>query len=559
MRLAAYARFSTDSQDVTSIAGQFANCETLAEANNWTIIGHYSDEALSGSDDSRPDYQRLLADSEAGKFDAIIVDETSRLTRRPGELPRLLEILAFRNQILLDCKGFDSRHETAALLASVYGGIDSLELRKIKERTHRGLRERHKAGYSAGGKTYGYSTEPIDPDDPQSKKRHVVVELEAIIVREIFTRFANGESPRKICDDLNARGVPSPGSSWNRTTRRSRGWMGSALSGTAAQYTGILRREIYIGQVIWNRRKSKKVPGTSRRVYEIRPESEWIIQEHPELRIIDDALWERVQTRLKSARKSAHKANKRPRGRPSKYLLSGLMKCGECGANYIMQNARSYACSSRTNGGKHLCSNSVTVRHEVAETAILENVKVQLLSDGNIQYVTEQFKNALRDIEKKPDETALLTDKLRVIDTKLAKLTDAIEAVGISETLADRLTSLEQEKAVAEKALKQVPTPVTFLPRDVLPALLNRWRELALSIESIGDNPHATPEDIKAARANLVALLGNVTLRPRDGILWAHPDPNAKGLTEVRPLDGLSINSPELVAGAGFEPATFGL
>ncbi len=54
----------------------------------------------------------------------------------------------------------------------------------------------------------------------------------------------------------------------------------------------------------------------------------------------------------------------------------------------------------------------------------------------------------------------------------------------------------------------------------------------------------ATLEDIEAARANLGALLGTVTLKPRDGILWAHPAPNAKGLTEVKPLDGLRINSP---------------
>ena len=60
----------------------------------------------------------------------------------------------------------------------------------------------------------------------------------------------------------------------------------------------------------------------------------------------------------------------------------------------------------------------------------------------------------------------------------------------------------------------------------------------------MADNPHATLEDIETARANLRALLGLVTLKPRDGILWAHPAPNAKGLTEVRPLDGLRINSP---------------
>ncbi len=124
MKVAIYARYSTDLQDKTSIAGQICNCEALAAREGFDIVSRYQDAARSGNDDNRPQYQLLLADSEAGKFDSIIVDETSRLTRRPGELPRLLEILAFRNQSLVDCKGFDSRHETAALLASIYGGID---------------------------------------------------------------------------------------------------------------------------------------------------------------------------------------------------------------------------------------------------------------------------------------------------------------------------------------------------------------------------------------------------------------------------------------------------
>jgi len=543
MKVAIYARYSTNLQDQTSITGQVANCEALAKENSWRVVEHYSDQAISGTDDSRPSYQKLLADSEAENFDAIIVDETSRLTRRPGELPRLLEILSFRNQFLLDCKGFDSRHETAALLASIYGGIDSLELRKIKERTHRGLRERAKAGFSAGGKTYGYETETVDPDDPQSKKRHVVIEHEAKIVREIFTRYTDGESPRSICDDLNARGVPSPGSTWNRTIRRSRGWMSSALVGTAKHFTGILRRELYIGEVIWNRRKSKKVPGTSRRVYEIRPESEWIVQEHPELRIIDDALWARVQARLKKSRKNAHKANKRRRGRPSKYLLSGLMKCGECGANFIMRDKRAYACSSHSNGGRHLCDNGIRVKREIAEGAILENLKIRLLNDDAVRYVTKQFKQALRELETQPDDSKRLQGQLRMIDAKLAKLVEAIEAVGVSDTLANRLTMLEQERADTELAIERVPAPVRFRP-DVVPALVQNWRELVMTIELLADNPHATREDIEAARANLRALLGTVTLKPRNGILWAHPAPNAKGLVETRPLDGLRINSP---------------
>ncbi|MDH5305181.1 MAG: recombinase family protein [Gammaproteobacteria bacterium] len=548
MRAAIYARFSTDLQDPTSIIGQIANCEAMAESNGWEVKKRYIDEAISGSDDTRPGYQKLLADSECGQFECIIVDETSRLTRRAGELPRLMEILAFRDQFIVDCKGFDSRQETASLLASVYGGIDSLELRKVKERTHRGLRERHKAGYSAGGKTYGYTTEPIDPEDTNSKKRYMIVDAEADIVREIFRRYAGGESPRQICDDLNARGIPSPGSTWKRSKRRCRGWLGSALVGMAASCTGILRREKYVGKVVWNRCKWKSVPGTSRRIADIRPASEWIVVQHPELRIVDDDLWNRVQSRLTDVRKKSHKANKRSRGRPSKYLLSGIMKCGACGANFIMRDSRSYMCSSHANSGPNLCRNSIRVKRTIAEQVILEKIKEKLLGHDTKRYIAEQVKRAIRELEKQPDDTARLSNRLRTIDGKLAKVADAIESVGISGTLAVRLNQLEAERTETEKALKRVPAQVSYHPK-MAKLIMERVQELAESIESIGSNPCTTLEDMEAARASLHALLGTVTLVPKDGILWAHPAPNAKGLTGVRPLQELRINSPKIGSG----------
>ncbi len=135
-----------------------------------------------------------------------------------------------------------------------------------------------------------------------------------------------------------------------------------------------------------------------------------------------------------------------------------------------------------------MCDNEIRVNREIAEGAILENVKIRLLSDDAVQYITGQFKKALREIENQPDDSVLLKNKLRTIDTKLAKLAEAIEAVGVSETLANRLIRLEQEKAEIQEAIENMPAPVKFLP-DVLPALIERWRELVFSIEQLADNP----------------------------------------------------------------------
>ncbi len=229
------------------------------------------------------------------------------------------------------------------------------------------------------------------------------------------------------------------------------------------------------------------------------------------------------------------------------------MKCGDCGANFIMHDSRAYGCSSHTNGGRHLCDNNIRVKREIAESVILENVKSQLLGDDVIAYITKQFQAVLHNLESKPNDTDILTGNLRSIDAKLATLTEAIEAVGICDTLANRLTRLEQEKADTELALADAKpsAPINFLP-DVLPGLVGHWRELVIGIAALAANPHTTPADIKEARSHLHALLGTVKLRPRDGVLWAHPSPNAKSLVETRPLDGLHINRQKMVAGTRF-------
>jgi site-specific DNA recombinase len=80
MKVGIYARYSTDLQDRTSIEGQFRNCEAVAKEHGFKVVAKFRDEGISGTDDTRPGYRALLAAAEAGEFDCIIVDETSRLT-----------------------------------------------------------------------------------------------------------------------------------------------------------------------------------------------------------------------------------------------------------------------------------------------------------------------------------------------------------------------------------------------------------------------------------------------------------------------------------------------
>jgi hypothetical protein len=137
---------------------------------------------------------------------------------------------------------------------------------------------RANAGRATGGTVYGYDS------------KGQVIEAEAAIMREIFERTANGDPMRVITNDLNARGVPSPGAKWNRTERRHDGcWLISVLN-------AMLQNERYMGRVVWNRSAWVKDPDTGKRVRRDRPQSEWTVTECPAL--VNPDIWDKVQRRM---------------------------------------------------------------------------------------------------------------------------------------------------------------------------------------------------------------------------------------------------------------------
>src|SRR5262249_52679156 len=149
----------------------------------------------------------------------------------------------------------------------------------LREKVHRGLEGQAIKGYWCGGKPYGYKLRPIT--DPKRKNAYgqperigTVLEGEpqqGPIVRWIFERHAEGASCGTIAAELNAKGVPSPGSTWRRKVRRCGGWMASAVR-------QIIANERYTGRQSWNRSQYLKDPDNGRDRRRARPESEWHVE-----------------------------------------------------------------------------------------------------------------------------------------------------------------------------------------------------------------------------------------------------------------------------------------
>ena len=134
----------------------------------------------------------------------------------------------------------------------------------------------------------------------------------------------------------------------------------------------ILRNERYRGVVHWNVSEWRKDPDTGKRQRIMRPREQWISHVEESLRIVSDALWERVQKRMDPAKGDVRLKS----GGKAKYLLSGLLRCDVCGANYTIIDSRSYGCHSHNDG--NACSNSIRIRKDDIENKLLRGTETGL-------------------------------------------------------------------------------------------------------------------------------------------------------------------------------------
>ena len=342
LRVVSYARYSSDSQRASSIEDQQRNCSRRAEAEGWTITTAFTDEALSGSITDRPGYQRMLKAAAAREFDVLLIDDLSRLSRDLMEAERAIRRLEFGGIRILSASGdYDSASGARKITRGMKNLMNEVFLDDLKARVHRGQTGQALKGFWNGGKPYGYRLNPVtDPSrlDPYGQAARIGTQLvvnreQAEVVTEIFESYASGMSTTKIAATLNERGVPSAGSTWKRTVRRASGCMNSSVR-------AILTNPLYAGRQHWNTSAFIRDPDSGKHVRRKRPGSEWVINVLPELRIVSDELFERVQARIKSV------SNDDPRlklgGKASKYLLSGLGICGLCGSSYIVCDLRGY-------------------------------------------------------------------------------------------------------------------------------------------------------------------------------------------------------------------------
>ncbi|MGE0037739.1 MAG: recombinase family protein [Xanthobacteraceae bacterium] len=370
--------------------------------------------------------------------------------------------------------------------------------------------------------------------------------------------MCRGKSPRRIAAELNREEISGPGG---------RPWGDTTIRGHALRGTGILRNEIYIGRLVWNRLRYSKDPATGRRVSRINPREDWIYRDVPELRILDDNLWNRVAARLGAIRASDAVAKARAtefwtRRRP-RHLLTGKVVCGVCGGPAAPIGKDYIACSAARRQGT--CTNRASIRRNEIARWIVEALRHQLMAPDLVAEFIRAFNDEVNRARRDGDHRHhRLQREQKDLERRIDTLLDAFASGALKgASVQSKLDVLEARKGEVVRELAGLRVEPVRLHPNLATLYARKLAALQDLLECDATRTEAT-EIIRSlveqvifrptAEAALeVELVGDIA-----GMI--HLAQTSKENSPVsRAVHDEFARSVKMVAGVGFEPTTFRL
>lgn len=497
---AVYCRYSCDQQRETSIDDQLRRCREVAARHGFLVDESliYSDSALSGTAiDKRDGYKAFVAAWEAGRFDVILVDEFSRLSRDDVEQAVIRRRLRERPGIrLITCDGTDTAQPGWELTLGIQGVLAQDEVRKAQHRVGRGMLGQLERGYMIATPAYGYKLErEFDPTGNHLGSRWLIKEYEAGIVKEIFNRRANGESMHAIARWLNETGVA--------TARKGRGPDGGFWR--PARVRGLLANRIYRGEFVWHGSTTHRYRAKKRG----QPTEEKVFL-RPELRLVSDEVWDRCNG--KSISRSGYGGGQ--------HALAGLIQCGCCGSILLLNSnarCRSLFCAA--------CTVAKSVKGEAERqtiTVVAAGVQL-LLTEAMRHFFTPQFVDAFRrslrdkltgNVRHDYDACKAELQQLTKAQTRLAHMLANVH--DDDPVLAARYEETRRQAKLAEARLETLAAGCAAIDRKAVAAQLEA--DPGVLLDGLFDSDVA-PQRL---RALLARLFPSIVLTGKEGPYRSH-------------------------------------
>lgn len=411
----AYARYSSSGQREESIEGQLREIHAFAEQRGFRIIKEYTDKALTGRTDRRPDFQRMVADSAKHQFQAVIVWKTDRFSRNRYDSAVYKRRLAKNGVQVFYVREAIPDGPSGIVVEAVLEGFAEFYSASLSENVRRGNYDSALQHKTLGKRVFGYRKSADDTFEIDPEK--------AALVREIFQMYKTGSRMKDIVDAMNSRGIKSvTGGPFNECA-----------------VSKILRNEKYVGTYIW---------GDIRDEDAIPP-------------IVDRETFQAVQKRLAGSKKRRREVDL---DRPS-FLLTGKCFCGHCGSAMVGDSAKGktgiqywyYTCQNKK---KRACDKRREPKQELEDFVVHELVKFLHSDEDFLQALSQKVADSLVDGTYQAELDEL---QKRQADVK-RKIQNALDLLldNPSKALSARLSALEQEDEeltahIEEKALNAPP------------------------------------------------------------------------------------------------------
>ena len=487
-RCAIYARYSTDKQDVQSIETQLMMCRREVIRAGWHEVLCFTDAAESAATMHRPGMKALLAAVTAGGVDIVYADAMDRLSRSQADIATLFDRLRFRGILLATRK---EGIVTPLHIGMIGSTINAEQLSATSDKTRDALVRRHAMGKNPGGSAYGYEKR-IEHDGNGERIRGLqqIVPNEAAVVVRIFEDYAAGLSPIAITRRLNADGVPSPrsGKASRHQLGKAAAWTPNTLTGNAARGTGILNNPLYVGRRPYGKQTYRKNPETGKRHAFINPEDKRSDDvESPALGIVPLELWDKAKFRQATLSRGPKPrtdvtslpffAQQRPR-----YLLTGKMTCGSCGASYAKSGKTRFGCQGAAKKGPTWCDNRLTIRQDELDTRVLAGLSSEMLRDDVVaaflsEYEAETRRLTAETVSARPEREAELANLDHQFGCAKAAILKGVDAMVFVEEM--KIWTERRKVLLADLELADQGTTETVSPEPVLltPDLSRVYRE----------------------------------------------------------------------------------
>ena len=476
-RVAAYCRVSTDSEEqLTSYQNQMrVYTEMIAARKEWEFAGLYADEGISGTRaDKRPEFQRMIRDCQNGKIDYIITKSVSRFARNTVECLEYIRSLKVQGiGIFFEEQNIDTLKSDSELYLVIYAGFAQSESESISKHitwTYRKKFEEGKVSFQYKnflGYRKGADSQPE------------IVPEEAAIVERIYEMFLAGQPVKMIAQTLQAEKIEIPGKN---------------LSFSKNMIMNILRNEKYCGDCILQKTVTVDCISKTRKVNQ--GEAPMYIVENNHPAIISREVFNRAQEELirrQALRAKSDKTSITATGKYSKYALTEVLQCAECGSRYrrVTWTAHGrkkivWRCISRLDYGTKHCKDSITVEEEALHGAVVRALnrfhtedeftylalmkatigeaiginggseeidlltcRIDALNKRMLDLVNETVA-AGKDVESSEDEFKDISDQIEQLNRRIAAIQESIHKDGSRQARLEEIQNIIAERNANE-------------------------------------------------------------------------------------------------------------